>query len=447
MNRRMKWIGLLSLLPILALFVFIVFICYRESIASSELKQKLDKMRLAGEPFDNDSMARFYEKITHKEGTKAWTEVLELSRASSAIQIASMDLPIVGVGKFPFDLTPGGNWPDEPHVAEYLREVRPVIQRIQKADEFPKPVWMPIHFDGFSTLLGPIDYSRTTVRILELDAIYALYHKEGDRALSDIVAMRSVADAFDWRICLITNFVSVALNGMQWSTINRSLSMNVWSEEHLTALSAQVNQPYEVTNAWRSALSGERGMAYPSLVDFSVFDSQMYRNNILYKLPILPSTRLSILSAYDELQHCAEIGENRLASRVDKVTTETVLANGLVSQKNLYLASLLPSSTVAAQAYDNQEVYRRLTYTSLAIKRFQIRNKRWPEKLSELSDVGLLHKDWTTTEKQPFGFEVESECAYVWSYEAGKEKNVLATRPIADPESEEKMLSFVVTIR
>ena len=447
MNRRIKWIGLLSLIPILALFVFVVFISYRESIASSELKQKLDKMRLAGEPFDNDSMAKFFEMITHKEGTKAWTEVLELSQASSAIQIASMDLPIVGVGKLPFDLTPSGNWPDEPHVAEYLREVRPVIQRIQKADEFPKPVWMPIHFNGFSTLLEPIQDSRSVARILELDAIHALYHKEGDRALSDIVSMRSVADAFDWRICLITNFVSLALNGMQWSTINRSLSMNVWSEEQFATLSAQVNQPYEVTNVWSKVFSGERGMAYSSLDDLSNFDSQLYRNNILYKLPILPSTRLSILRSYERLQCCADAGESELAARVNQATAEVRLENGLISQRNLYLALMFPGGTAMAYAIDRHEMDRRLTYTSLAVKRFQLKNKRWPEKLSALTDVGLLQKDWTTTENQPFGFEVKGECAYVWSYEAYKEKSVSAIRPVVDLESPEESLSFMVTIR
>ena len=447
MNRRMKWIGLLSLLPILALFVFIVFICYRESIASSELKQKLDKMRLAGEPFDNDSMAKFFEKISHKEGTMAWTEVLELSRASTANQLISADLPFIGIGKLPLDLRPASEWPDEPRIAEFLREVRPVIQRVLKADVFPKPVWMPIEFNGFSTLLGPIDDSRTTARLLELDAIHALYHQEGERALSDIFAMHSVADAFDWRLFIVANLSSIALQGTQQSTINRSLSMNVWNEVQLAALSAQVNQPYGVINAWKTAFSGERGMAYSSMDDLSSIDPTNYKNNLLYMLPVLPSTRLSILRSYERLQCCADAGESELAARVNQATAEVRLENGLISQRNLYLALMFPGGTAMAYAIDRHEMDRRLTYTSLAVKRFQLKNKRWPEKLSALTDVGLLHKDWTTTENQPFGFEVKGECAYVWSYEAYKEKSVSAIRPVVDLESPEESLSFMVTIR
>ncbi len=449
MKRRLKWIGLVSLLPVLVLFVFIAFIAYRESVASSDLKQKLADMRQAGEPYDNESMARFFEKISHKEGTAAWSEVLALSKASLATLPPSIDLPILSARILPFDLKPGSEWPDEPRVAEYLLEIRPVIKRIQMADAFPKPVWMPIEFDGFMTLLEPIQESTNLARILELDAVHALYRKEGERALKDIVALGSVAEAFDWRFCIVANLVSTRIDGIQQGTINRSLDMDVWNEQQLLTLSAQIDQPYEVTKAWNAAYSGERGMAYSSIDNLQSMSSPEFRDNPFLRLPVLPSTKLAVLRAYEAWQHCADVGESGLCERAYQVQ-QTMIADGAFSISQMYLLTLMPATQAYAGAYNEKEIYRRLTYTSLAVKRFQLKNKRWPKSLSELSDVGLLRDDWTTTKHQPFGYEVEGDGAYVWSFQPTSEfneKGVSATRPIATPDTVESITSYCVTIR
>lgn len=446
LKRRLKWIGLVSLLPIFILFVFFAFIVYRESVASSDLKQKLADMRQSGEPYDNDSMAKFFEKLSHKEGTSAWSEVLAMGKASTAVLPPSTDLPIVGARLLPFDLRPGSEWPDEPRVAEFLQEIRPIIKRIQMAGEFPKPVWMPIKFDGFLTLLEPVQESRNLARILELDAVHALYQKEGERALHDIVAMGCVADAFDWRFCTVGNLVSFAIHGMQVGTINRSLGMDVWSEEQLLALSAQVDRPYDVAKAWNAASSGERAMANTSLDNLQSLGSPEFRDNPFFKLPVLPSTKLAVLRAYEEWQHCADAGESRLGERAHQVAS-TMFANGVFRISDMYLVNLMPGIESYAFAFHRKEMFRRLTYTSLAVKRFQMKNKRWPKRLSELSDVGLLLDDWTTSNHQTFGYEVENDGAYVWSYEPGNRKDVSATRPVIDPNSPEVTLSYMVAIR
>ena len=313
LKRRLKWIGLVSLIPIVLLIAIVGFIGYRETIASGELKAKLEELRQAGEPIDDESMATYFEKISNKEGTAAWTEILTLSRAAISF---SDKLPVVGVRNLPTDLRPGSEWPDEPRVAEFLQEVRPVIQRIFKADEFPQPVWMPIQFNGFRTLLPEIQESRTVARILYLDAIHALYHSDDDRALQDIHALRSVAQAFDWDAFIVAKLVSIAIHGMHRELINRSLSMDVWNHEQLTTLSNQVIHPYDASKAWRASLGGERGMYYPVLNDIRHFRGiEGFDSNPLLALPVMPSTKLTILRAYEEWQHCADAGDVGLVSR------------------------------------------------------------------------------------------------------------------------------------
>ncbi len=442
MKRRLKWIGLISLLPIGALLAFLAFIAYRETVASSELKRMLDGMRQAGQPFDNESIATYFEKVSHKEGTNAWNEVLALGQASRELFIAS-DLPSVGAGKLPHDLRPGIDWPDEPRVAKYLEEVRPIIKRVQLASAFPKPVWMQVRFDGFSTLLQQSQDSRLPVGILNLDATHALYHKESERALNDIVAMRSVADAFDWPFCMMTQWIAIGIRGSQQACINRSLGMDVWNDEQMATLSAQVDKPLDIAKAWRAGYAGELAMFNASLDNLRGSLPLELNQNPLYRLPIMPSTRLEILRAFEDCQHCADQGVDGLVERA-KAILNSQFKNQRISLTNVYLSNFLPSLKGYAEYFEGQEVNRRLTYTSLAVKRFQLKNKRWPKNLTELSDVGLVLNDWSTTKREPFGYEVEADRAFVWFYEPLKGAGVSPTRPVIDQEID---LYFLVSIR
>ena len=444
LKRRLKWIGLVSLIPIVFLIAIVCFIGYRETIASGELKAKLEELRQSGEPFDNESMAKYFEKTSHKEGTAAWTEILTLSRAANSF---SDKLPVVGVGNLPSDLRPGSEWPDEPRVAEFLQEVRPVIQRIFKAaDEFPKPVWMPIQFNGFATLLEEIQESRTVARILYLDAIHALYHSDSDRALQDIHALVSVAQAFDWDFCILTKYQSSAIHGIHRDIINRSLNMDVWNDEQLAVLSNYNNLPHEVSKAWRATLAGERGMAYPVLSDLRKHGSTEFFGVVpLLGLPVMPSTKLTVLRAYEDLQHCADAGDVGLVEQARSAEAR-IFTNLPLSHASIFLRLLIPGVSSYAEMFDRFESNRRLTYASVAVKRYQIKNNRWPKSLSELSDVGLVANDWSTTNRQPFGYEVKEDMAYVWAYSNLDKKTVPKERPELDPADADGYLEHLVSI-
>ena len=443
-KRRLKWIGLVSLIPIVFLIAIVCFIGYRETIASGELTAKLDEMRQAGEPFDDESMAIYFKKTSHEEGTAAWTEILTLSRFANSI---SDKLPVVGVGNLPSDLRPGGEWSDEPRVADFLQEVQPLIQRIYKADAFPKPVWMPIQFNGIATLLPEIQESRVPARILNLDAIHALYHKDGDRALQDIHALRCVAQAFDWDFCLVTKMVSVAIHGLHRDIINRSLSMDVWNGEQLVALSNHVNHPYEASKAWKASLAGERGLTYPVLSDLrKLGNAEGFGSHPLLGLPVMPSTKLTVLRAYEDWQQCADAGDARI-EELAKSAQARFQSNRSLSTSSIFISMMMPAISSYAEIFDRFETNRRLTYTALAVKRYQVKNNRWPKSLNELADVGLVANDWTTTNRQSFGYEVVDEMAYVWSYGNPDKKVVPSKRPEPDPADADGYLEHLVSIR
>ena len=444
LKRRLKWIGLVSLIPAAILVAFVGIIGYRETVASGELKAKIDELRRDGEPFDDDTMAKYFEKNAHKEGTAAWSEIQALTQAANAI---SDNLPWVGTGTLPFDLRPGSDWPDEPRVAEFLHEVRPLIQRIAKADEFPKPVWMPIRFNGINTLLEEAQLSRSVGRIVYLDAIHALYHKDDNRALEAIHSLRTVAEAFDWDFCMVANLVSMAVRGMHLDAIRQSLSMDVWNEKQLDDLSHQVKKPYEVAKTWKATLAGERGFAYPILDNPRMLqDSRNSPTNPLLWLPVTPSTRLAVLRAYEDFQHCADAGDVGIHARAKEASAKYFESRSL-GLSSFFLGMMLPAITSYAEAFDRDETMRRLTYTAIAVKRFQMKNQRWPKSLSELSDIGLVSTNWTTADGQTFGYEMGEEMAYLWSYGSSDKKSVPKERPSPEPEDVNGAFPNLVSIR
>ena len=440
-SKRVKWIATICLIPMVLFGLFLCYLAYRETMAYRELNDKLVAIRQAGEPIDDESMAKHYEKTTHKEGTEAWTEALELVRSTNAI---AGRLPVVGEGNLPRDFGPGVEWPDEPRVAEFLREVRPLLNKIYIADAFPKPVWMPIAFDGYFTSQEVLQSTRSLARILELDTSHALFHKEGERALKDIRSLQSVARAFDSEISMVTKMITTAIQSMHKDSINRSLAMAVWNDEQLAELSEQARQPYDVPKAWKSSFVGERALALTAVRDSrSLARSIGDYNNPLYRLPILPSGKLSFLRAFDAALDVSSASTSELVGRA-KVAEQTLLQRTSV---DFLTGPFFPAVVSFAEMFDRDEVFRRLTVTSLGVKRFQLLNKRFPKNLPELANLGLMDRDWTTTNRDVFGYEVENEIAYVWTYGTADKKTIPRSRPILTPDMDPGSLWNVVTIR
>ena len=166
----------------------------------------------------------------------------------------------MGTGKLPEHLVPGGDWPDEPRIAEFLQEVRPLIAQIEQAGRYPTPVWQPIAFNGFSTLLPEIQASRAVIRLLQLEVQHALYHRDTERALRGLAAMQTTAAAFEWDFCMVADLVGIALRSIHRDAIRQSLAETDWEPAQLDQLLAQVQHPRDVRRGGTESVAGERAM-------------------------------------------------------------------------------------------------------------------------------------------------------------------------------------------
>jgi hypothetical protein len=71
----------------------------------------------------------------------------------------------------------------------------------------------------------------------------------------------------------------------------------------------------------------------------------------------------------------------------------------------------------------------------LAIKLYQLENGRWPSNLTQLKSVGFTVDDWTTIQCGAFGYAVEEDHAWLWTYSwQDRPPRVPANRPETDSE-------------
>jgi len=439
----LRWPFLITVIPLTLLLIAATALGINEWRAAGRVEAELARIQAAGYPIDDASMSRWFFDHTSQEGTAQWSKLLSLvTVGSSGFQLEQ--LPYLGNAPIPTEIVPAKPWDAEPAVAEYLQWMQPVIEELHAATEYPTPVWQPIEFRGFATLLESLQNSRSLVRLLRLEVEHALYHGESDRALRGLQTMQGVAAAFDWQICIVADLVNIALDQSHHAMLQRSLTVAPWSEEQLQLLQDQVSTPRNVKRRWGNVIAGERAMVLSALTPQLLVQDNSPGLQQLGWLWRVPSLQETTLAAYHGLELIGAPGLAGLAERASVLEHAWVDA-GPTSIFAVFVNLFLPGVSGYAGAVEREEMSRRLTLTAVAIKRFQLSTGQWPERLDQLTQVGLEPADWHTVSAGAFGYEVSDDTAYLWSFADGKESAVPANRPpLPDSDSTQPTTPLVV---
>jgi len=440
-DRRGTWV--VRRRPVIAIVVAIVLfstvaiaIIARELLTARHVRSEFESLRAAGYPVDNASMAAWFRNQTSSEGTALWHEALSLATGCGDAYPLFGELPFVGTAPAPVVLEPGSPWPEEPAASAFLAWARPAIDKIEKAGAAPGPVWWPISFQGFNTLLEPLQESRSVVRLLQLDVEHALYHRDGARAMRSLHAMRRAADAFDWGAALIGELVELARRQVHHGTIQRSLACDVWTESDIDTLLEQLGPARDAPAAWRRAMSVERALAWATLSSPDGEAAYGPSGSGILLFMRIPSSRASLLHWQRRLIEVADGGLAQLdirASRIEREASDTAHSPlGVALPIPPWETMLLPAVSSMASAFERDEESRRLTRASLAIHRFRLRIGDWPASLAELHAHGLSSEDVSTFHRGPFGYSVDGGEARIWTYNPSKKDAVPLDCPALD---------------
>ncbi len=419
---RRRWLLIVIALPILLGAIGVAVLAWTEYRNRREVDAQIERLRSAGQPVDDETMASWFWENTSQEGTAAWREILvqveQITTSNSVIH----GMPIIGHGELPDDLAPGDDWPDEARVAAFLEDARPLIAKIEDAARYPTPVWQPIAFYGFATLLPEVQAARGIMRVVHLEFLHALYHEDPQRMTRALVAMQGTAASFDWDICIVSDLVGTALRSIHRDSIRRSLSHSAWELADLDHMLDQVAQPRDFVTRWHRTIAGERAMALAVLRG----DRQRLEHlgvatgrpgDSLPPWMLMSSFNRRYLQTMETVQRLGDQGIEGLVERADEFERREFPSERLRFD-DILSHMLLPAVRTWAAVQERDEYNRRLTRTAVGLKRFRLVEGRWPEKLDDLATMGLNARDWTALQAGPFGYRIEDDQAVLWGYDA-----------------------------
>jgi hypothetical protein len=430
---RRRWLFWGVLLPIILLFAVITSQGIRQWQAANRFEAEIAQIRASNLPIDNASMARWFREMTRTEGASAWGEVLLALETAIAPIDNPERMPFVGTGDPIAVPDPDRQWPEEKQVGEYLRWIGPTIEKIHQAVELPKPVWLPIEFRGFQTPLAELQSSRSVTRHLQLEVEHALYQKESERALRGITSLRGVADAFDWQICLVGDLVHRAHAIAYLATIRRSMAYGLWGEAEIDRIDSQLapRDPFQITERWRRVFIGERAMLLSSLNDAAMTDYNADEfGAAAMKVAGLPTVKVGLLEKYFLMLRIADGPLAGLPDRANELELWLTQKGSAFDLTTRWTSMWLPAIRAYSQSIIREEDDRRVTRTSLAVKKYQLREGNWPQDLAALDGIGLPASERVTVGGKPLGYQVDGDAAWVW----GPDTSSRAARPEVLPE-------------
>lgn len=380
----------------------------RELLASRTLSNRLQELEEQGLAVSNDSLERNFKKATNQEGAAAWAEVFALVRARvNMFGTSSNEIANQPWGSDDFE------WKDRELGSLFLKDMQPVFREVEKACDFPSPVWQPIHFQGVSTLLTPVQSARSVLDLLGLQVQLAIENSDSVQALRALRLMRKTADSFNWSCFAVSKLSNFSMEESLRAVVRRSLATDMWSGEQLEELISLIGPPGELENSWKQLVESELtvGLDFLSLGSDEGFVPEG-GESIFAKANCLPTSRLSFLNAMLPWRNAGEIGLKGLEAKVVEIRNEQNYKPYLRNYESVFGSETWPS---LASAYVRQEDSRRLTIVAVLLVQFQQRNSKWPDKLAELESIEAESAFVRTVDGQQLGYLLKDGSAYLWN--------------------------------
>lgn len=391
----------------------------REFSASQQFANRLEEIRRSGMPIDDASLESMFTTVTNTDNSVAWNEVGFL--ASGWVSTMGHDLPAFGSTTTPASAFLAGDWPAGQRVGELLEQIQPLIQQIHlTADKTNGPVWQPIHFDGFNTLLGPIQEARSISRLLQLDYEYAVFTKDRQRALRDIKSSLAAIKAYQWDAFLVAELVNIAQIGMLYNSVGQSLKSPMWTIEDLNDLKQMFDKPIDANSRWTRSCASELAAALSTVTSIQNTGSTFpvtgrtndnFGTSFFLWAAKLPSSKLRLLNDFDAYKSVGTASlENilRESSKVDQQGSHGILSGLLV-----------PSFEAVARVYVNMEESRRVLLAAIALKQFKLSHGDFPKGLEELlgdPSLGITRGQLEGVDHALFGYKYfESQPVFIWN--------------------------------
>ena len=256
---RESWYLLLVSVPLSIFAALMLWGWFREWRAVGDVREKLDAITAAGDPINDSTMAALHQANTSKEDSAAWRDV---ARALQGLDSKFGEL------QFRFEYTDyydiHAPLAGAEFVANYVTEAKPIVDSIRRLTLDTKdpggPVWQPIIFRGFGTLLSDVQESKNVWWLLDKEFRVAYHAQEYDRAIDALEMSQGLITANDTPSVIVGGLVSNAMRRSLLNSIWFRENDDSWTADQLARLRRLAESPFDVNARWRSAIAGERAM-------------------------------------------------------------------------------------------------------------------------------------------------------------------------------------------
>ena len=447
---RTMWISisLLLLIPILVCGGAATWFLGRQSAAQAELDARMAELAERGEPYDQQSMARFVEARTSDEYQVEWL-ALETLLIENGYAKASRDMPFHSVYGDESPATvprPGEPWPDRDRVDDFLKKYRKELADLMKlaiheATGVDKPLRRRITFDGISTPLQSTDKLRDMSSLLMLQHAVAVFDEDTNLAFKCIEANQGLERSTFGEPLMISQSMGGWMATNTNRMIQRSLKANQLSDQQMSEIAGRMVEYPQARELFEMAIKGEVGTMLPMFsnphqVQQVTGSTSPGSGNFLSK-----TRATDALFYFESMRAFTEFPSDlEPLEFLDRVNDESALLRSELSRggainriDHSMSRNMVPSVDGFANAMIQRVEQNRLVKAAMALRSYEKKFARWPDSLEQLSGVGANPEDFKMVTGDPLGFRIDDDGdAIVWGFQRADRESVPSDPPAID---------------
>lgn len=399
-------------LPLLLLTLLLLLWYGRESSAKSRLKARIASITKQGYPVDDASIDTYYKDRTDSSNTEAWLAVISMM-TSQDFKASTNGVAYLGIGiEAEVPILPEDEWSEEKDSLAFLEKWESLHADVLRLSVDAKPVRFPIVFDSFGTRLQQTQEMRQAARLLLLRGRVGLRARDSVVVRDAIDGMLGVSRVNAGEPILVSQIVSIAIDGMALGLLKDSLKVDALNEADLQSLLPKVMATIHFGKEWEMAIAGERALALPVFAD--------PKKARTVGVTSVPGRTRDALFYLDLTDGVLELPTNDLKEfkvklqAVEAKMTEQAFANWITRFDSILTLQTTPAFAAAGDVFIRRALQHRMAALAIGLRLYEDRHGKLPNSLNDLSDLPMDLKPLGLTKVLSFGYRLEGSNAKLW---------------------------------
>ncbi|MGN6546447.1 MAG: hypothetical protein ACTHK7_15440 [Aureliella sp.] len=419
----------------------LIWLVVRDRIANSQLQQRVAELKEAGLPYDVPSLAQYYERLMVEHGADQRDSERWLDMLTVKLPPLAEDAEEAGLWKFVDEPIPPPSqpWPEEAKTQTFLdtwAKLRGEARQLALED---RVVPLPIDFEARPPEFALIAQMRQLWRLFAVEAQVAIRKRDSAATRDAILAIFGCSRAIQWHPLFVPQLMSIADEDLAGEQLRYALEADVLSTDDLKLIQARIDKRQSFAEAWKISIYGERGSALPA---FRVIgeDVQQARGAPPRAFFSLRSRdALTFVQFVDQAAALATDDLNEFyagLTELDKTMWEKHYYKNSLARWDAMLTFLwMPAFAATRDSFVRREMLARQATLGIGLRLYEDEHGALPEKLEQLSELGLDLSQLTPIGDKPFGYRRDESHATLWSFSLLQHKSTPAEPPSIDESS------------